>query len=451
MSKKGLSYLKLTLQYNEKKNELEDKRSEQEELLKEYEVIETSLRELNEMIEKREEVTEEDKTNTITEAERVEQKLSELDKSIKEIEAEVKEYEEKIKAHEEKVEEAKQEPEKRELNSDFTKREEVSVMDLETRGMYDDLEMRSYLAELTKREEVENFANSIRDVVIGEKRSITGADATIPTEISYLILREAKVISKLYKEVTVKEAKGYEKVFADLDEVNFEWTLTRGNSKEVKVDIKDPKQIGAHSLTGYAALDNFDIDNSDIDLIALVIKLFAKGYAKAIDKAIINGEGAASNQPEGILKATGIKKVEAKNMKEILAAFAEVGDENGDYDGEVVAIVNPKTNKAKIVPQTLNFDSKGRQVANVYNGYLPNGVRIVETSAMPIDKIAIGVPKSYLLRVQKGMKINTSEHAMFIQRKTVVLLDSYADGVLVKPENFVEVTLKAETASTTGK
>jgi HK97 family phage major capsid protein len=77
------------------------------------------------------------------------------------------------------------------------------------------------------------------------------------------------------------------------------------------------------------------------------------------------------------------------------------------------------------------------------------GGDIVELDFIPDDNIIAGYGELYLLAERAGMKMASSEHAMFVEDKTVYKATARYDGMPVIAEGFVVIGINNVTPTTT--
>ena len=209
-----------------------------------------------------------------------------------------------------------------------------------------------------------------------------------------------------------------------------------------------------------------------MELIDQIVFSLGRAIGLALDKAILYGTG--TKMPVGIvtrlaqtaapasypanartwvdLHTTNILKLTAANstgitlFQKILEAFGAAKKTYGA--GGKFWAMNEKTH-LKLVAEALNFNANGAIVAGLDNQMPVIGGDIVELDFIPDDNIVAGYGELYLLAEREGTEIASSEHAMFIQDKTVFKGTARYDGQPVVAEGFVVIGINNVTATTT--
>ena len=182
-----------------------------------------------------------------------------------------------------------------------------------------------------------------------------------------------------------------------------------------------------------------------------MVKKIARALAKALDKAILKGEGAAKKQPDGIItKLASDHKVTLTDPKlaDVLKQIKLI-DTGDDSVGEIVAVMKRSTYYDRFLDYTINVDSAGNVV-----GKLPNlnnlnlcGLRVVFNQYMDADNVLFGEFSQYTLVEREDIAIDNSVHVKFAEDQTAFRGKGRFDGKPIKPEAFVLVTIKDATPS----
>lgn len=434
-----LNLLVMTNRFNLKTDEIERKKTEIEKIEEREQSVIQAFEEIEQKREANEVITEEE--------------VEVLERNAKEISDESEKLNDELKTLEEELEEIRSEID--ELNTkteEVVEKQEVKTRNTESKGgnftMKDRFEMRGYLENIMENDENSTWVRSFAEKV-QERAAFVGEDTLVPVDIAYAINVKANSYSnRLFNEVDARTGKGKTRTYASIDPAVFVWAEKRAASQEVTLKLSDAVELDAFLLSGYTSIYNYDLDNSVVDLAELVVNALAEGFVLARENAILNGDGAASKQPEGILNNASVQKATAAGIKALITAFADLGDDNLGYEGEAIAVMNPKTYKKNVVAETLTFNSSGAYVAGV-NPALPDGTRVVLSFAAPVDKVVYGVFRDYLYREIKEMEIKPLYEIKALENQTVIKLDSWADGKVKKPENFMVIDFTAEEETVT--
>lgn len=414
--------------------------------------------------------TEEEEATVAEEVEKFEteksgaaEKAGELERQIGEIEREIEELEAEQPADPEPTPEPA--PAATEERTTVIERSTPVMINRAFKGM-NAAEVRSMI----EREEVQSFLTEVR-TAIRERRSVSGADLTVPEVILGLIRENIIDYSKLYKHVYVRVIRGDGRVVVMGAIPEAVWTDCCGNLNELTLNFNDA-EFGCWKVGGYFDICNANLEDSDFDLAAELIRALGAAIGYALDKAIIFGLGtrmplgiftrlAQTSEPADYpatartwvdLHTSNILTIaSAVEGKDLFAAIAlDFAAASGKYSrGEKVFVMNGKT-YAAIVANAAAFDASGAIVASV-NGQMPVVGGIIEVlDFIPDDVIIGGYFDLYTLVDRAGVRLERSEHAMFLQDRTVFRGVGRYDGQAVIAEGFVAIGIDGTTPDATG-
>lgn len=320
------------------------------------------------------------------------------------------------------------------------------------------------------RADVKAFVARLRQVG-REKRAVTGGDLLIPEIVLGLIREQVEENSKLLSYVNRQSVSGTGRqiVMGTIPEAV--WTEMCATLNELSLTFNDA-EVDGYKVGAYVALCNALIEDNDVNLVSQVIFALGRAIGLALDKAILYGTG--TKMPQGIvtrlaqtaapetypatarawadLHTTNILKLTAANstgitlFQKLIEAFGAAKKKYG-AGGKFFAM-NEKTHM-KLVAEALNFNAAGAVVAGIDNAMPAIGGDIVELDFIPDDNIIAGYGELYLMVERAGMEMATSEHAMFVQDKTVYKATARYDGMPVIAEGFVVIGINNVTPTTT--
>lgn len=299
--------------------------------------------------------------------------------------------------------------------------------------------------------EVEEFYTELRNRLTARDNGQvlppgeSGAELIIPDIVVNRIRERIGDFTTLYPLVDLVKAGGRVKLILDVDTSEATWLEMRGALPE-----EDDAELTAVEFDGFKVgrvvyIDNSLLEDSIINLDDYLTKRIARSIAKAVDKAIVEGEGSDKKQPVGI-----IPQIPEENKVTAEPSYAEIIphlgliDTGKDATGEIVAIMHRQTYYGKIATLTLHVDSEGRDVVQLPNLAHPNflGLKVVFNNYVPKDKLIFGVMDKYTLVEREGTRVELSGHYKFREDQTAVRGVGRYDGKPVMPEAFVEVTLQ---------
>ena len=342
-------------------------------------------------------------------------------------------------------------------NTKPEERKEHTAMNTNTRKLWfgmDHQERDAFVA----REDVKAFAQRVRDL-IGEKRTVKGAELTIPVVMLPLIRTVAEESSKLIKHVNLQRVRGESRANVTGLIPEAVWTDMCGKINEVEWAFGQIEMDGYKVAAGLY-LCNAIVEDSDLDLITEVLNMLGKAIGLALDKAILYGTGtkmpmgivtrlAQTDEPEGYsanapewknLSATNLLAVTGKTGAELFKALVEAtGAINSDYAaGTTFWAMNRKT-KIKLVSHALSINAAGAVVTGLDNTMPVIGGKIEELNFIPDDVIIGGYGDMYTLVERADMKCAFSTEFRFMDDQTAFKGTARYDGMPVVADAFVAI------------
>ncbi len=402
----------------------------------ELEQLITKKQERQEKIEMLKRAIEEAKTED--EAEEVNKSIEDLEKEfpddlddkIEDIKAEITEINNQLEDIENKYNKQKdnEENEKEERNKNMT-----NINKLQTREA---LKTGNYY----ERAEVKEFYEGVKNI-----RALNGGDLLIPEIVINRIMDIVGDYSTLYKLVDKVRIGGKGRIILDTDDTEATWLEMGGTIGATDVGTLTKVDFDGFKVGKGVLISNELINESIINLDDYITKKIGRALAKAIDKAILNGEGASAKQPEGILtKLTGDRKVNAP-CNDLEAIVKNIGliDTGENKVGEIVALMKRSTYYNKVLGFSINVDSNGNVVGKLPNIKNPDllGLRVEFSQYMEEDKILFGDFEKYTLVERGDITINESKEYKFFEDQTAYLGKGVFDGKITDEKGFALVTL----------
>lgn len=431
------------------KKKLSEKTKQLEEVRAKLKDLETREAELEAAIDEAE--TEEDKAVVNEAVETYEAEKVEAEKAEADLKREVEELENELK--ETSTETA--EPEKRSAEP---------IMEKETKKM----QTREFF-KLSREERDAFFASERVQAYLGEvrsaiseKRAVTNAGLTIPTEFLGLIRENIENYSKLYSRVFVRQLSGNGRaaIMGTIPEAV--WTEACANLNELSLSFYDV-EFGCWKVGGYFGICNATLEDSDIDLASELITSIGQAIGYALDKAILYGTGtrmplgivtrlAQTSEPAGYpttarpwvdLHTSNIASIDSDTPGVgLFSAIAlKAAAAKGKYSrGEKTWVMNENT-YSTLIASAMSINAAGAIVTGI-GGTMPViGGDIVVLNFVPNNVIIGGYFDLYTLAERAGEKFATSEHVRFLQDQTVMKGTARYDGTPVIAEGFVAIGL----------
>lgn len=323
---------------------------------------------------------------------------------------------------------------------------------------------------LFEREDIKNFLTQVR-TAMREKRALSGTELLIPDVFLGLIRENIEEYSKLYKHVNVRVigGKGRAVVMGTVPEAV--WTDCCGILNELSLQFNDA-EVNCWKVGGYFDICNATLEDSDIDLASELLTVLGQAIGFALDKAILFGLGTrmplgvftrlaqtaqpadypTTARPWADLHTSNIKSIAAnKKGAELISLIVEAfGNAKNKYSrGEKVFVMNETTYTA-LAAATVSVAADGSIVTGVFSQMPVIGGAIEVLDFLPDNVIIGGYFDLYLLAERAGVTVNQSEHARFIEDRTVFKGTARYDGLPVIAEGFVAIGIGGVTPSASG-
>lgn len=372
-----------------------------------------------------------------------ESNIEKLNKEISEAEAELEEIGKPVPAPEPPAEEKE-----RNDNNMF-----------KTRGIFGKLSAERRNAILADSS-VKEFITRARELV-SEKRSVSGLELSIPVTLLDILKENISTYSKLYSHVNVVKAGGTTRRIVAGSVPEAIWTEMVGVINELSIDFSMIETDG-FKVAGLFIIENSDYEDSDAQLLALIVEYLSAAVGKAIDKAIVYGTGNkmplgfitrlaqtaqpsdwSSKSPEWTdLHTSHILKLDLSGatgeefFSKLLMALAVADPKKNGANSSSFWVMNRKTH-LDIIARTVKFNSAAALVAS-NNGTMPIvGGTIIEDEMMADYDIGGGYGGVYTLVERSGYTLAQSSEVKFIEDQTVLKGSARFDGKPAYAEGFV--------------
>ena len=375
------------------------------------------------------------------------EEVSAVEEEINTFEGEKTDHEEKKSGLEEEI--SKLEEELKGLEDNDPKRS--SAANTQTRNQTKKIDMggsrmkvnkfetRSEMIERLNQPEVREFYEKLRTAVMN-KRALSGEELTIPQAVLDRIQPMIGDYSNLYREVEVIQMNGTARAIFDGEIPEAIWTEMCDPVQELATSF-NAVELDGYKVGGFIPVCNAVLEDSMIDLANYVEDRIARAIAKAIDKAILIGQGASQKQPAGIIPAVTGSAVDSDfSAADILPNVGRI-DNGEDAAGEVIAVMKRTTYYNYFLNVATTSD--GRQVVQGVNNPNIAGMRVVFSQYAPDNAVLFGDFKQYMLGERRGVQLTSSTDVRFIEDQTVFKGTARYDGKPAKPEAFVLVNYAA--------
>jgi len=316
-----------------------------------------------------------------------------------------------------------------------------------------------------ERAEVKEFISRARNLV-GEKRTVTGAELLVPTILLDMLRDSLTTYSKLVSKVTYKPLKGKARQNITGAIPEGVWTEMVGKLNELSLSFNQI-EVDGYKVGGFIAIPNSTLADSDENLADEIMYALGQAIGLALDKAILYGTG--TKMPVGIVKrlaetvepayygdnerawtdlhTTNLLLIDASAATDIAFykdLLTKIGVIKSEYsNGEKFWAMNSKTFTALQV-KMLGINAAGAIVSGQTNTMPLIGGEVVELDFIPENVIIGGYGSLYILVEREGTTFGASEHVQFIEDNTVFKGIARYDGRPVFGEAFVALNISQE-------
>lgn len=316
---------------------------------------------------------------------------------------------------------------------------------------------------------VQAFLERVRQIGMAEnmnKRAVTGADLTIPTEILDLIRENIMDYSKLIRRVRLRTVSGkarqtvmgtipeavWTEMCAKLNEIDFGFTQT---------------EVDGYKVGGVIYICRATLEDSDLELAAEIIEALAIAIGIALDKAILYGLGTkmplgivtrlaqqsapadypATARPWQDLHSTHLVTIESTDTGlEFFKAIVTAGGLAANkYARGVKFWAMNETTYTKIKVEAMNFNAAGA-IVSVQDGTMPvagGDIIVLSDDVIPENNIVAGYGELYLLAERAGSEFSRSDEYRFAEDQVAFKGTARYDGEPVIAEGFIAIGLGA--------
>jgi HK97 family phage major capsid protein len=407
---------------------IEQRKASLAELQKREEELKAKESELEQALEEAQ--TDEEVNAVEEEVNKLENEKKELDENKSKLEWEIAELENELE----------------ELNSKEPKNDKRDSKNIERRSEnMNRMQVRELLrtGEYYERSEVKEFYEKFKNL-----RAVTGGELTIPDIVVNRIMDIMGDYTTLYPLVDKIQVKGTTRILVDTDTAPATWIEQSGTLAAGDVGTITNIDFDGFKVGKVTFVDNYLLQDSIINLDAYVTNKIARAIAKALDKAIVKGEGAANKQPTGIIPSlpaeNKVTVTADKNLLKNLVKKVGLIDTGEDSVGEIVAVMKRSTYYNRLVEYSIQVDSNGNVVGKLPNLRQPDlvGLRVVFNNNLDDDTVLFGDFSKYTLVERENITIDNSTHVKFAEDQTAFRGKGRFDGKPVKPEAFVLVTIQ---------
>ena len=397
--------------------------------------------------------------------EAVEKLVEEFETEKEAHEEEKKKLEEEISDMESELEEIAKEPAARMKKQVKEKRVEGRTM--ETRKKFfgmDAQERDAFFA----NEEVKEFLQRARDLAI-QKRTITGAELTIPTQVLELIRENVENYSKLVNRVRVRyvSGKARQNVMGAFPEAV--WTEACASLNELSFGFTQT-ELDGYKVGGIIYICIATLEDSDYDLASEIITALGAAIGIALDKAILYGTGvkmplgivsrlAQDSQPSDYptvsrpwedLSGTNLITISGKTG---LALFQELAKSTkvikGKYSRGVKFWAMNESTYTDLMVEAMSINAAGA-IVSAQGATMPvvgGDIVVLSDDIITDGNIIVGYGDLYLLAERAGSSFARSDEYRFADDQVAFKGTARYDGAPIIAEGFAAIGIGSAPAT----
>ena len=397
--------------------------------------------------------------------EAVEKLVEEFETEKEAHEEEKKKLEEEISDMESELEEIAKEPAARMKKQVKEKRGESRTM--ETRKKFfgmDAQERDAFFA----NEEVQEFLQRARDLAI-QKRTITGAELTIPTQVLELIRENVENYSKLVNRVRVRyvSGKARQNVMGAFPEAV--WTEACASLNELSFGFTQT-ELDGYKVGGIIYICIATLEDSDYDLASEIITALGAAIGIALDKAILYGTGvkmplgivsrlAQDSQPSDYptvsrpwedLSGTNLITISGKTG---LALFQELAKSTkvikGKYSRGVKFWAMNESTYTDLMVEAMSINAAGA-IVSAQGATMPvvgGDIVVLSDDIITDGNIIVGYGDLYLLAERAGSSFARSDEYRFADDQVAFKGTARYDGAPIIAEGFAAIGIGSAPAT----
>lgn len=284
------------------------------------------------------------------------------------------------------------------------------------------------------------------------KQSVSNLDLTIPETIMEAVFEEITEAHPLLDAIDLQYTPGTVKMIVNTSERPLAaWgALNSQITKELSAGIA-AIETGTNKLTAFipVAQDMLELGAAWID--RYVRTILAEAIACSLEQGAVAGTG--KNQPIGMIKdvsatasvvdgvypnksAVDLTELSPAGLGAILAELAVNSRGISRVVSGVILVCNPADYWSKIFPAVTPKAADG----TYRNDVLPYPMQIIQTPAISVNKVAIGMGKKYKMFVSgagRNGRIEYSDDYRFLEDERTYKVKTFANGRAYDDKDFI--------------
>lgn len=320
---------------------------------------------------------------------------------------------------------------------------------------------------LVQRDEVKTFISRARDIIT---RGIQNVEITIPQIVLPMIREEVERESKMLRYVNhmTVPGEGRMPIMGEIPEAIWTEQCAKLNELDLSMYLTT---FSAYKVGAFYGVCRYVVEDSDENILDLLMYALAVGIARAVDKAILFGTG--KNMPVGIvtrliqtadpgtgdqyspawvdLSASNVVSISASDSKDkkliqmIAGAFGKVNHKTGT---SMKFFAMNEATHMKLMTETISYTSSGALVSAVDSKMPVLGGDIVIVEEIPDNIIVAGYGVNYAMLERGSMSFATSDQVRWIEEQILVKATARYDGKPVNPAAFIAIGIDGAVPAT---
>lgn len=282
-----------------------------------------------------------------------------------------------------------------------------------------------------------------------EKGGFEDVEEVFPTTIVEDVLSNIEEEHPILSKVDMVSTKALIKyIYAKPGAQTAFWGDIRSDIRQIILDGFKVANLESFKLSGFVVILKGMIELGPEWLATYVTRSLREIMSNSLELAVIDGEGPGATddegdapQPVGMTKSlTGVvdgvhpdktpvtlDDFDPASMAGLRAALAEAETDNGT----VSVLVNPTTYWLKLFPSLATKVDNRWTLSN-----LPTGEEIIQSHAVPQDRLVYGNLKNYFLAVSGNVRINYYDQTLAIEDLDLYIAKFFGNGIPKDPDAF---------------
>lgn len=285
------------------------------------------------------------------------------------------------------------------------------------------------------------FIDNAKNPQAAAAHGVTGSD--LPQTILESVFEDVQNKFPLLNAIDLQYTSAMTKLYISDSAGSAEWAGLLSDKEQTADPLSGLKVIDIvhNKVLGYVAVSNDMLEEGPQWVDAYVRAYLAEAIGLKLEDGIVNGNGLT--QPVGMTKdlskdvsqstgyadktAVSLTELSPEKYGEIVSTLAETDGGKARPVEKVTCVVSPVTYFKKIMPATTVLTQVGTYVSGVF----PYPTEVVQSAAVPQDKVIFCLGKKYKLCVGttgSAGKLEVSNQSKFLSDLTVYRTKVYANG-----------------------